>query len=564
MRKIPLYTHAIIIGLWIISAFALMLLPFDTFFNFIVSELSLENHREQFATILTKQVYLRVGISLLFVSVFHGALFFFLLKYESFRETTKTGMRSVLYYPRWLLNQFSKLNNFEKGFFLLFFVLLIIQRLLLSNQTPVVYDEAWTYLAFTSKNPAVAACFYPSSNNHILFSHLTQLTKIFPSTILANIRLAALISNLLALTTLFFCLRHYFKSLTVWALLLCLSVCFPMNYYGFVARGYSLIVFFFVIGFFSILKIIENPSSEKAWFRLMISSALGFYTIPVYLYPLITLFGFAAVYFIITKNHKALYTSILYGIATSALILLLYLPVFAISGIESVTSNKYVSAIPFKEVLAGLSIHLQKTMQFFTGINHLLVSVCGFLIISVVAFFGSTKKNKPAVIFGIFCLLITPLLILVHRIIPVERTWIYLLIPLTFLGGIVLDKFKQTIPIAALAFTYLLFLSFQFKKQANWYDEICEEDSPQGAYFSAHFHGLKAAIADDTRMLTFLKFNQLLRHEDWDLYTEFDKEIPKNAYIIQYLKDEKKDSIPLDFPPLLEYKGYRLLIHSKP
>jgi len=564
MRQLPFYTHVCLIGIWTIVAFVLLVVPYDAFLNFIVHLLSLQNHREQFGTIFTNVVYQRVCVSMILIAVLHGFLLFFLLKNRSFRGIINTGLRTALNYPTWLLKQYQKLSKIEKVVFLPFILALVYQRFTLSYETSVVYDEAWTYLAFTSKNPLVAACFYPSSNNHILFSHLTQITKLLPTDILFNIRLASLIPNLFALITLFFCLRNYFRPISVWLAIVCLSISFPMNYYGFVARGYSFIVFFFVIGFFSLLQITENLQNNKAWFRLMISTAFGFYTIPVYLYPFITLFGFAGIYFLLTKNKNAFYKTVLYGFATSMLILLLYLPVFTISGLESVIANKYVSAIPFNEVLSGLEKHFTNTLRFFTGINNVLLTVFTLVIITVVSFLVSKGENRLAVFFAIFCIIITPILVLVHQIIPVERTWIYLLVPLTFLVGFLFNRFKWFIPLGALAFGYLIMLSFQFNKQANWYDEICEEDSPQGAYFSSHFHYVKASIADDTRMLTFLKFNQLLRNEDWNLQSKFGNEIPKNAYIIQYLRDEKKDSVPIHFAPLLDYKGYRLLIHAKP
>ena len=74
-------------------------------------------------------------------------------------KALKFCLTPFIEFPQWLWKSFKILGNNEKIGFGVFLLTLIIQRLWLSYNTDVIYDEAWTYLAFTSKNPFLAACF---------------------------------------------------------------------------------------------------------------------------------------------------------------------------------------------------------------------------------------------------------------------------------------------------------------------------------------------------------------------------------------------------------------------
>ena len=414
----------------------------------------------------------------------------------------------------------------------------------------------WTYLAFTSKNPFVAACFYPTSNNHILFSHLTQITKLLPFDILTNLRLSSLIPNILAVITLFFCLRKYVEPLAAWVGIILFAFSFPMVYYGFVARGYSLIVLFFTVGFFSLLDILQNFENKKAWYRLLISSALGFYTIPIYLYPFLSLFGFSMVLFLVNKNKTAVFKTFQYGLATCILTFAVYSPVFAVSGIQSVTSNKFVNSLSIKEVMSGFLNHINQTFHFFTSGNYVYIFALALFLVFILAL--KTIEFKPAIYLSIFMILMVPILIFIHKVLPVERTWIYLLVPLTFVISLLMKNYKLSILALVLSMIYSIFVNFNWTKQMLWYDEICIEDYIQGQYFSNYFHTKNATIITSSRMNSYLKFNKVLRNENWEIGTENINLLPPESFYIHYIEKDSIASIPGGLNKIKSYHNYEL------
>ena len=205
MRRLFIYINFLFITLWCIFFFQFQFVSYTYFTNQIINLFSIdESRRTVFLTVFSPKVFYQLKWLFLFLFIFQVTFLTIIIKRPLIFKKIKDCLFAILDYPMWLWERFKKLNKVEKTSLSLFIIVLITQRLWLSNITDVVYDEAWTYLAFTNKNPLVAACFYPTSNNHILFSHLTQITKLLPFDILTNLRLSALISNILAVLTLFF------------------------------------------------------------------------------------------------------------------------------------------------------------------------------------------------------------------------------------------------------------------------------------------------------------------------------------------------------------------------
>jgi len=83
----------------------------------------------------------------------------------------------------------------KKSLFIMALILLIaiIYRLYYAISFPVSYDEAWTYINFTEKGLLSSISFYPSPNNHVLHSVLTNLSYYLPFTQTVNLRLPSII-----------------------------------------------------------------------------------------------------------------------------------------------------------------------------------------------------------------------------------------------------------------------------------------------------------------------------------------------------------------------------------
>ncbi|MCB9251515.1 MAG: hypothetical protein H6605_03560 [Flavobacteriales bacterium] len=529
-----------------------------------ILSLSTFRNKEKIVTqVFDLKVYNRLIAVMAFLNLLHALMMYRnLLKPVTFARNLALVKRSINYFG-WLKRAFKILTSKQIMVLALLLTMGTVLRSVLANNIPVIYDEAYTYLAFTSKNPLLTAFFYPTSNNHVLFSHLTQLTGLLPFDILYNLRISSIVINMLAVLTFFFCLknRSNFKTALIFSLLL--SIAFPMLFYGFAARGYSLVLFFFVIGLFTTTEIAKQPGNPVLWYRLSLSSALGMYSVPTFLYPMITLYGYLFVVFIYKKRPSAFFNTLTNGMLTVFLIGMLYLPIFVLSGPDAVLGNKYVVSNSLSKVVEGLGSHLKNNLYFYSGQSRVYLSLFTLVLVLVTSVFVLKKTRYELLSISLFAFVFAPILMFLHRIIPVERTWIYLCIPFTLLLASAYYHSGKYRFVFYFLLVFPILNAINFREHINWYDKVCEEDSPQGQYFNKYFHGKNAVIITSNRMNSYLKFNQIRFNENWEINEDLEGNLNHKTYYLQYLRDEKKDSIPFGFEVADEYKGYRLLSYKK-
>lgn len=535
MRKIIPFASVSFITLSLVFFTTLCFFSYREFLNFIENLfLNDINKKQNFETIFNVVVYLRLKISLLIISILGIGFYLLFTKNSQFRSVISTIIKLPLDYFKFLLIKFCALNKNFKFFLIILISSISIHRVYISLNTSVIYDEAWTYLAFTSKNPIVAVCFYPASNNHILFSHLTQLTKYLPFDILFNLRLPSIISGILAILTFFFLTKKYVSNFGIYIAIIFFSLSFPVIYYGFAARGYSLLLLMFVISFFSAIEIIQNSENRKAFCNLTLSSALGFYTIPIYLYPYISILLFISIYFIYSKKISAFFRVVKFGILTSIIVILLYMPIFVVSGVNSVISNKFVKPKTLNYVIENLTIHFSNTARFITAYQNGIWVILAILFLFACFIILFKTEKRIIILFTLFFFLIMPVFLIVHKLIPVERTWIFLIVPLAFGIGKLCTHIAFKIVFLILCFANILNLTIKFEKQIKWYDYVCDEDYFQGKFFTKYFINKKVEIVCRNRMNTYLKFNKTLYKQEWEIADSIRNNLNNNKYLIVY------------------------------
>ncbi|MBI3600117.1 MAG: glycosyltransferase family 39 protein [Nitrospinae bacterium] len=195
------------------------------------------------------------------------------------------------------------------------------------------------------------------------------------------------------------------------------------------ARGYTLICLFFLL-ILTLAKYLKENRNSFAWLLFAALSTIGFYTIPVMLYP----FGVVVVWFLLSITFKDtnLNPSLLLKDLFSALIMIalftfmLYLPVLIISGLESVIGNKFVTPQPWSSLVTQ-----------FTALLHLVWKKwnrdipIGIDIVFISGFFISLAFHKRLTTQCIPIILAVPIwcipILTVQRIVPPERVWLFLL-----------------------------------------------------------------------------------------------------------------------------------------
>ena len=309
----------------------------------------------------------------------------------------------------------------------------LIADLYLAATLPIYYDEAWTYLIFTRQGMAEAATFYPMPNNHILLSILTCLTsaiKIFPT---VQIRLVSIIASLATAIIVFRGLEKVF----LWRVALIGTALMLGNYaflhYAVLARGYALQNLFFVLAVYSIARLATTNATKYRIFYVL-AIILGFWTVPSFVYPTISLHILYII--VLWRSKKAIVHD---SLAIAIGIWCCYFPVFIRNTIKNIVFNDVTASLPFAEFWSKLPFHIHDTTNFLLGTtitNYsyttiILVAVFNILIVAAAIYYNK-NRTKSYLFMGAAWVFMSPTLwLILHRVVPFERTWTYLSLPLT-------------------------------------------------------------------------------------------------------------------------------------
>jgi hypothetical protein len=204
--------------------------------------------------------------------------------------------------------------------------------------------------------------------------------------------------------------------------------------YGFLARGYGFQCLFFVVASFSVYNIVKDDNRTKDWVAFALASTLAFYTLPAFLYAFILLNLVLLVF-----NIRGIMHQIKYGAVITISTVLLYLPIFIINGVQSVTSNHYSKRLPRAETIHRFGGFIWDVAFDITGIPGVHLPLVALLTVGVI-YSAVQKRGSNILLYVIF--LISPILILIAQsVIPPTRTFSYYAFIIVFL--IVLPWTKQ-------------------------------------------------------------------------------------------------------------------------
>ena len=427
---------------------------YSQFINHIIEQYHIENKAEKLKMLITAVRYIQLKLFSLAILVTLFALAF-KINYEKISSNISNNLQELkndLYKTRKVLTSLPPIQKL---------ILLVVLTFYTSTQFyylvkfPFTIDEAFSYVFFISKGFFVSASYYPGPNNHILFSELaTFFNTIFHNPVVST-RLTSLISSVITVILLFAYLQK--KHGVVPAVLA--SVFFAYSsaslFFSVQGRGYALINLFVLVTYMELHQALNGKKGY--WYLFTISSVLGFYTIPIFLYPFASFIAFALLAHI--KERKVVVKLIIVSFLVILFVLLLYLPVLLLNGFNAITGNPWVTA----------------KQNFFMQLPEYLISVCNYLwgterygivitgsvlVLSIV--FAILRKNKNILLL-ISCVYIIPiLLIIIQRTLPFERVWTYFLIILAFQVAFIAGSFFYYIKTPKLLTTLYIFLAISF------------------------------------------------------------------------------------------------------
>jgi 4-amino-4-deoxy-L-arabinose transferase-like glycosyltransferase len=309
-------------------------------------------------------------------------------------------------------------------------------RLIFINQ-PIRYDEAHSFTYYSSRPVYVALSNYSSVNNHLFHTFLVHIVySIFGNHEWA-LRLPALLAGLFLVPATYLAARLlYNKNAAILAAAL-VAVSSALVEFSTNARGYSMICLFFVL-LLAIGARLRKGGGAAGWTLFTLVSALGFYTIPIMLYP----YGITALWLFLSGVFKDtdgpagpfIRNLVLSTVCAGLLTLLLYTPVFVGSGFDAVFGipSKAVDAAGGMEGFAGgILIRIKAFWAQWNRDFPLSVSV--ILVLGAVLsllLHGRVARHRVPLIVPVL-LWCVPVLIAM-RALPWPRVWLYLL-PLYFI-----------------------------------------------------------------------------------------------------------------------------------
>ena len=298
---------------------------------------------------------------------------------------------------------------------------------------PMRDDEAYSYLQYAAHPFYVAVSFYNAPNNHLFHTLLVWISY----RVLGNqpwaLRMPVLLAGLCLVPATYVAARSLYRSegaLLAAGLVASSSILieFSTN-----ARGYGLVCLVSTL-LISVAAYALGGENWAAWFVVAGLSTIGFYTIPIMLYP----FGGIVVWLLLSAalggakpNARSVMAGLCWAVAFAAFATVeVYMPVFAVSGPGAVIANKWVKGIPFHIFLRNLPLSLASTWtEWNRDLPWLVVVMLLAGFVAGLIFHRRCSQHRVPLALSML-LWILPL-VFIQRVVPFERVWLFAL-PLYF------------------------------------------------------------------------------------------------------------------------------------
>ena len=308
-------------------------------------------------------------------------------------------------------------------------VLALILRLLDLHQS-ISYDEAYTFIHFASRPFKHILADYSAPNNHIFHTILVGVAyRLFGGEPWV-LRLPAFLAGVLSVPVMYITARRFFSSQQALGASALIAVVSLFINYSVNGRGYTMLVLFALLlaNFAGILVIRQ---SKAALIAFILTAALGFYTIPIFLYPMAGISLWLVMTYLIeggSWQNKLRRLGIFLGACLLAglLTLILYSPViFFGSGFSSLIGNEIVQSLTWSTFLENLDPRLIKTWnKWMIGVNPAIENLfLGGFLLSLVFYRKVSNQKLPL---QVFLALAVVILLLLQRVSPLPRIWIFL------------------------------------------------------------------------------------------------------------------------------------------
>ncbi len=314
------------------------------------------------------------------------------------------------------------------------------------------HDEAYTFEAFAVRPFFKIVTDYSLPNNHVLHTILVRISYLLFGDSPLAVRLPALTAGVLMIPASYLLAVQLYDRRVAFLSAGLVAAAPVMINFSTNARGYTLLALLTLVTF-SLGVYVRQHKNRFAWLLMAVLSALGFYTLPVMLYP----YGILMVWLFFSAlvgDRGAAYPSfwsilryiLVSGIITVILTVLFYLPIFIFSGVTSVTSNTFVSSLTWGDFRQTLPVRLLETWQ--SWLQDVPPSV-GFILAGgfVLSLIFHRKISRLKFPLQVVALLWIMMLLVIQRPNAYGKIWTYLFAPLMIWGSAGLLAVVNLLPI---------------------------------------------------------------------------------------------------------------------
>lgn len=452
----------VLLSLVLLLAFLFFILTTDynSFIAFVVDHFHFENKASDLKNeYLTFQRYSFVRYILTIFFIFYCVVTYLIIKRPDILISKIINFwRSIASIFCSLFNGIGNLSIGKKVVIVALTLMIVFALIYGMFYFPISNDEIFSYLYFVDKGFLVTSVFYPGPNNHIFYSQLCSIADLIFDNPVLIMRVPAII---VSVCTLFIIFSYLLKRFSFLFAMFVTSIYFSfynIYYYSFHGRGYVLIYLFFILSLFSLVELLNSEKKNNYNSIYIISSVLGFYSIPIFLYPFISLHLIYFIFALKEKDKSLLKLFFVSSLGVSLLVFLLYLPIIVVSGLKSIIGNAWVLPMTFQKFWSGYGNYIKNNFNYLFDFKYgyliaLLLLLVGLLILK------SDRKFWPYLF--VSCLFVPFFILIVQKVYPFYRVWDYLIFIFALLAGAICSlimKLKSKILRTILAFALIIII----------------------------------------------------------------------------------------------------------
>jgi len=298
-------------------------------------------------------------------------------------------------------------------------------------QLPFEHDEAYSFTIFAIKPLSIGLRDYHFPNNHIFHTLLMHISYLIFGVHDWSVRLPAFLAGSLLAPMAYLLGRRWYSQRTGILAGVATAALPIITEYSTNARGYTLVALFGLLIFAIASKLIRK-NNRLLWILLPIFSALGFYSVPVFLYPFGMLYTWLVLVWITGRFSSEysrsgfLFALILSALAALGLTGLLYLPVISYSGFDSVFANPFIKPLNWQDFFPDFSGRLVAIGTEWTLGVPISITILGLAGLAA-SFLFHSRSGRRMPLMTQDSLLFIPFFLLIQRPTAYEKTWFFLL-----------------------------------------------------------------------------------------------------------------------------------------